>query len=69
MQTLLKNDLVDELDLWVFPVALGTGKRLFQDGAIPTAWKLKDSHVSTTGVVIHRFERNGAIQYGSPPGI
>jgi dihydrofolate reductase len=68
LQTLFKNDLVDELDLWVFPVVLGTGKRLFHDGAIPTAWKLKDSNVSTTGVVIQRFQRNGAVQYGSPPG-
>jgi len=67
LQTLLKADLVDELDLWVFPVILGSGKRLFQDGAIPSAWKLKDSDVSTTGVIIQRYERAGAIKYGSPP--
>jgi dihydrofolate reductase len=68
LQTLLENDLVDELDLWVSPVVLGKGKRLFGDGAIPTAWRLKDTDVSTTGVVIHRYERAGAIKYGSPSG-
>jgi dihydrofolate reductase len=68
LQTLFKNDLVDELDLWVFPVVLGTGKRLFADGAIPTAWRLTDSQVSTTGIIFQSFQRNGDVQYGSPPG-
>ncbi len=67
VQTLLKHDLVDELDVWVFPVVIGSGKRLFQDGAVPGAWKLTDSQVSTTGVSIQRYERAGDINYGHPP--
>lgn len=62
LQTLLKHDLVDRLDLWIFPVVLGFGKRLFGDGAIPGAWKLTESHVSTTGVTIHRYERAGDVK-------
>ena len=52
IQTLLRNNLVDEFRLWVFPVVIGTGKRLFADGTIPSGLKLVDSKVSTTGVVI-----------------
>jgi dihydrofolate reductase len=68
LQTLLKNDLVDELDLWVFPVVIGAGKRLFDDGAIPTAWKLISSQASGTGVLIQHYERAGDIAYGKLPG-
>lgn len=68
LQTLLKNDLVDELDLWVFPVVIGAGKRLFHDGAIPTAWKLISSQASGTGVLIQHYERAGDIAYGRLPG-
>lgn len=68
LQTLLKNDLVDELDLWVFPVALGAGKRLFDEGTLPTAWKLTRTRTSSTGVTIQHFERAGDIRYGRPPG-
>src|SRR3972149_4926550 len=52
IQTLMRHGLVDEYRLWVFPVVLGSGKRLFADGAIPGALKLVDSTVSTTGGVI-----------------
>lgn len=65
LQTLLKNDLVDELQLLVFPVVLGKGKRLFGDGAIPAALKVVESKVSTTGVVMTRYQRDGAIKTGS----
>lgn len=68
LQTLLKNDLVDELDLWVFPVVLGTGKRLFHDGAIPTAWKLTRSQASGTGVLMQHYERAGDIAFLPAPG-
>jgi dihydrofolate reductase len=68
VQTLLKSDLVDELDLWVFPVVLGTGKRLFHDGAIPTAWKLTHSQASGTGVLMQHYVRAGEISYGRIPG-
>ena len=65
IQTLLEHDLVDEYRLWTFPVVLGTGKRLFADGAIPRGLKLVDSKVSTTGVVIATYERGGEVEYGS----
>jgi dihydrofolate reductase len=65
MQTLLEADLVDEFRLWFFPLVLGTGKRLFADGAVPVGLKLVDSTTSTTGVLITRYERAGEIEYGS----
>ena len=65
MQTLLRHHLVDELRLWVFPVILGSGKRLFADGAVPSGLRLVDSTVSSTGVVIGTYEPAGAIPLGS----
>jgi len=65
IQTLMKHDLVDEYRLWIFPVLLGTGKRLFADGTIPAGLKLADTKTSTTGVVIHTYNRAGEIEYGS----
>jgi dihydrofolate reductase len=65
IQTLMEHDLVDEYRLWVFPLVLGTGKRLFGRGAGPGALSLVDTTVSSTGVAIHRYEHAGAIQYGS----
>ena len=65
IQTLLEHDLIDEFRVWIFPLVLGTGKRLFGDGAIPAALKLADSKVSTTGVTINTYERAGDIDVGS----
>lgn len=65
IQTLLKNDLVDELWLKVFPLLLGTGKRLFAEGTIPAAFKLRDSKVSPNGVIVANYERAGEIETGS----
>ncbi len=65
IQTLLKHDLVDEFRLWVFPVMVGPGKRLFGDGTVPGALRLVDTKISSTGVVIHRYERAGRLEYGS----
>jgi dihydrofolate reductase len=62
IQTLLMHDLIDEFRLWIFPLVLGTGKRLFDDGAMPTAFKLIECTASGTGVIISRFERTGAIE-------
>jgi dihydrofolate reductase len=64
IQTLLEHDLIDRFRLWIFPVALGTGKRFFGDGTIPAALKLVDSRVSTTGVTINTYERAGDIEPG-----
>ncbi len=65
IQTLLRHDLVDEFRLWIFPVVVGPGKRLFGEGTIPGALRLVDTKVSSTGVVIHRYERAGKLEYGS----
>src|SRR3989442_10987869 len=65
LQTLLKNDLVDEFHVWTFPVVLGSGKRLFADGAIPAGLKVAEGKTSSTGVVIATYEPAGAIKYGS----
>ena len=65
IQTLLRHHLVDEFRLWVFPVVIGSGKRLFADGTIPAGLKLVDSNVSTTGVVIGTYEPAGEIVTGS----
>jgi dihydrofolate reductase len=65
IQTLFRHNLVDQYRLWVFPLVLGSGKRLFSDGTIPSALKLVDSTVSTTGVVIGTYEPAGEIVTGS----
>lgn len=65
IQTILKNDLVDEFRLKIFPVTIGSGKRLFGDGAIPASFKLLESQTSTTGVIVATFVRDGEIKMGS----
>jgi len=65
IQTLLRHNLVDEFRLWIFPLVIGAGKRLFADGTIPAGLKLVDSKVSTTGVVIGTYEPAGEIVAGS----
>ncbi len=65
IQTLMRNGLVDEYRLWVFPVVLGSGKRLFADGTTPAGLKLVDSTISTTGVVIGTYEPAGEVVTGS----
>jgi dihydrofolate reductase len=65
IQTLLRHNLVDQYRLWVFPLVIGSGKRLFSDGTIPSGLKLVDSTVSTTGVVIGTYEPAGEIVAGS----
>jgi len=65
VQTLLKHDLVDELWLKIFPITLGSGKRLFADGTSPAAFKLTDSKVSPLGVIIANYQRAGEVKTGS----
>jgi dihydrofolate reductase len=65
VQTLLKHDLVDELWLKIFPITLGTGKRLFAEGTIPIAFKLTYSKVSPKGIIIANYERAGEVETGS----
>jgi dihydrofolate reductase len=65
IQTLLEHDLVDTFRIWIFPVVIGTGKRLFGGGTIPAGLKLVDSTVSKTGVTINTYDRAGEIGRGS----
>ena len=64
-QTLFKNDLVDELWLKIFPITLGTGKRLFADGTIPVAWELIESKTTLKGVIVASYKRAGEVKTGS----
>jgi dihydrofolate reductase len=65
IQTLLANDLIDEISLLIFPLVLGNGKRLFGDGTMPAAFRLTRSQASTTGVIMATYERSGEIKVGS----
>ncbi|MBX4205390.1 MAG: dihydrofolate reductase family protein [Candidatus Doudnabacteria bacterium] len=65
IQTLLQNDLVDELWLKIFPVTLGNGKKLFAEGTIPAAFTLSESQVSPSGVIFANYKRSGEIKVGS----
>ena len=65
VQTLLANDLVDELWLKIFPVTLGKGKRLFGGGTIPAAFKLIEAYNTPSGVILAAYKREGDLQLGS----
>ena len=64
-QTLFKYDLVDELCLMIFPITLGTGKRLFGEGTIPAAFKMTDSLVTSNGVIFAYYKRAGEVKTGT----
>ena len=64
LQTLLEHDLIDRFRLWYFPVVLGSGKRLFEEGTIPRSLRLVDTEVIKTGAVLHVYERAGDLRYG-----
>lgn len=65
IQTLLKNDLVDELQLQIHPLTLGTGKKLFNDGTIPAAFTLIESIATPSGVIIANYKRAGEVKTGT----
>lgn len=65
IQTLLAHDLVDEFWLKIFPVTLGSGKRLFGEGAIPAAYELTETKSTPSGVIVATFKRAGDVQTGS----
>ena len=64
-QTLIEHDLVDEYRLLYFPVHLGSGKKLFRDGARAAALRLTGTSSTSTGVVIATYEPDGPARYGS----
>jgi dihydrofolate reductase len=65
LQALMKHDLVDVFWLMIFPITLGSGKRLFEDGTIPAAFKVTESIVGSNGVIHVTYERAGAITTGN----
>jgi dihydrofolate reductase len=65
IQTLLEHGLIDEFRIWVFPLVLGTGKRLFDGGTVPAGVELTSSQVSSTGVIMATYRSGAEIKYGS----
>lgn len=61
LQTLLKHDLVDEFWLMIFPVTVGSGKKLFAEGTIPAAFKVTEAQVTPSGVIVVTYARAGAL--------
>lgn len=65
VQTLLKNDLIDELWLMTYPITLGKGKRLFAEGTIPAAFELVDGKILPSGVIVANYRRAGDVKTGT----
>lgn len=65
VQTLMQHDLVDEYRLWICPLVLGRGKRLFRDDSAPTALKLVDIKTTSSGAVLHVYQPAGKPTPGS----
>ncbi|MGA9291789.1 MAG: dihydrofolate reductase family protein [Ignavibacteriaceae bacterium] len=65
VQLLFKNDLVDELRLKIYPLTLGEGKKLFDNGTISTAFTLIESIVTPSGVIIANYKRAGEVKTGT----
>jgi dihydrofolate reductase len=64
-QTLMANGLIDEYRLWVYPVVLGEGRRLFERGVVPSALTLADTKTTSTGVVVSTYRPAGTPEHGS----
>lgn len=64
-RTLMEHDLIDEYRLWIYPVVVGGGRRLFEDGGTPSALRLVDTKTTSTGVVIHVYRPAGPPEYGT----
>ncbi|WP_405870852.1 dihydrofolate reductase family protein [Streptomyces zaomyceticus] len=64
-RTLIDHDLIDTMHLLVFPVVLGTGRRLFSDGVRPTAFRQTAARTTGAGVAVHTYELEGRPRYGS----
>lgn len=65
LQTLIKHDLVDVFWLMIYPITLGSGKRLFAEGTVPAAFKVTESLVGSSGVIVVNYERAGAVASAS----
>ncbi|HNB41181.1 MAG TPA: dihydrofolate reductase family protein [Anaerolineales bacterium] len=65
LQTLMKHDLVDVFWLMLYPITLGSGKRLFADGTLPAVFKVTESVATPSGVLVVSYERTGANTNGN----
>lgn len=65
IQTLLQNDLIDRMHLWIHPVTIGSGKKLFADGTVPRTWKMVGSKVGQAGVILTSYEPAGELKTGT----
>ncbi|MGE5424521.1 MAG: dihydrofolate reductase family protein, partial [Syntrophothermus sp.] len=65
IQTLLKNDLIDEMKLKIFPLTLGSGKRLFAEGTLPAGFELVECKITPSGAIIANYKRAGEVKTGS----
>jgi dihydrofolate reductase len=65
LQTLQRNKLVDEFHVWIFPVVLGQGKRLFEPGSMASGFELADHKISKSGVIMATYIPKGDIELGS----
>jgi len=65
VQSLMQHDLVDEFWLKIFPITLGTGKRLFEKGTMPASFTLVESKVTPSGVIFTKYKRSGKVKTGS----
>ena len=62
IQTLLKHNLINRMHIWIYPITIGNGKKLFAEGTQPTQWKLVSSQISTTGVLLGTYEPAGPLK-------
>lgn len=65
IQLLLKNDLIDELWLMIYPLTLGQGKKVFEDGAIPAAFNLVENTITPAGIIMANYKRAGEVKTGT----
>ncbi|GAB3920799.1 dihydrofolate reductase family protein [Mucilaginibacter myungsuensis] len=64
VQLLLAHDLVDEFWLNIHPVILGKGKRLFDDSAVPASFRIVESTITSTGVIMVNYKKDGEVKTG-----
>ncbi|SHN31915.1 dihydrofolate reductase family protein [Chitinophaga sp. CF418] len=67
IQSLLANNLIDELHIWTFPVTLGEGRKLFQNGTQAAQWKLTDALIATTGAIVASYVPDGDVVLSELP--
>jgi len=65
VQSLMRDELVDQYSLWVYPLLLGSGKRLFGEGTVPTALRLVGSRTFSNGALLLSYEPKGTPEYGT----